>query len=350
MTTRRRITVRALALLGVALILSACQRGGAQEPPQSGAADVRAEPVTRTELTRPITAAGTLGPKDEIALSFKIAGVIEELGVDAGDEVHAGQMLARLDLREIDAAVARARSAAEKAERDLARARRLYADSVATLVQVQDAGTAAELARADLEAAQFNRRYAVITAPASGVILRRTAESGELVGPGAEVVVLGSRRRGAVVRAGLPDRDVVRVTRGDRAVVHFDALPDRTFEGRVTAIAGAADAPTGTWKVEITLASPPGPAAGLVGHVEIEPRSSVRAALVPVEALLEADGAHATVFALSADGTHAERRRVTVAWLTGDEVAITEGLDGVTRVLTDGAAWLQHGDRVRIVQ
>jgi RND family efflux transporter MFP subunit len=346
----QRIAVQLLAVPGTLVVLSACQRGGAQELPTSEPASVRAEVVTRAEVTQPIRAAGTLGPKDEIALSFKVGGVIEQLTVDAGDEVAAGQLLARLDLREIDAAVTRAQSAADKAERDLARARRLYADSVATLVQMQDAETAAEVARADLEAARFNRRYAVITAPAAGVILRRAAEPGELVGPGAQALVLGSRERGAVVRVGLSDRDVVRVTRGDRAVVRFEALPGRTYEGRVSTIAGAADAATGTWRVEIALATPPLPAAGLVGQVEIEPRGRLTAAVVPVEALLEADGSHATVFALSADGTHAERRRVTIAWLTGDQVAITDGLDGVTRVLTDGAAWLQDGDRVRLVQ
>src|SRR5919108_2826806 len=123
---------------------------------------VRSAPVTNAMVARPIVAAGTVAPKDEISLSFKIGGVIERIAVDPGDVVRAGQVLAPLDLREIDAGLTKARSAAEKAERDLARARRLYADSVVTLAQLQDAETAAELARADRDAAAFNRRYAVI--------------------------------------------------------------------------------------------------------------------------------------------------------------------------------------------
>jgi hypothetical protein len=90
--------------------------------------------------------------------------------------------------------------------------------------------------------------------------------------------------------------------------------------------------------------------AGLVAEVSIRPSGGVLASLVPVEAMLEADGSEATVFALSADGRRAERRRVRVAWLTGNQVALLSGLEGATAVVTDGAAWLRDGEPVRVVQ
>ncbi|HEV8305315.1 MAG TPA: efflux RND transporter periplasmic adaptor subunit [Gemmatimonadales bacterium] len=304
--------------------------------------------VTRERLAPPVVATGTLGPKEEITLSFKIGGVISRVLVDAGAMVSAGDTLAALDLREIDAAVTRAQSAADKAERDLARAKRLYGDSVVTLAQQQDAETGAQVTRADLEAARFNRRYAVIVAPAGGVILRRHAEPGELVAPGTPIIVLGSRARGDVVRVGLADRDVVRVRRGDRAVVRFDAVPDREFAGRVTEIAAAADPMTGTYRVEVHLPGATGLASGLVGQVEIRPAATQLVTLVPIEALLEADGSEGTVFALSGDGSRAERRSVSIAFLTGGRVALLGGLDGVQQVITEGAAYLEDGEAVRV--
>ena len=310
---------------------------------------VRVAEITREALAPPVVATGTLGPKEEISLSVKIGGVIRQVRVDAGAIVRAGDTLAALDLSEIDAAVARAQSATDKSERDLARARRLYADSVVALAQLQDAETAAEVARADLETARFNRRYAVIVAPASGVILRRQAEPGELVAPGAPVLVLGSHARGVVLRVGLADRDVVRVARGDRAVVRFDALPEREFAGRVTEIAAAAEPGTGAYAVEIALPEAARLASGLVGQVEIRPSAGRSTTLVPIEALLEADGAEASVYALSADGGRAERRRVTVAFIVGDRVAVTRGLDSVGAVITDGAAYLDDSAAVRVV-
>ena len=95
--------------------------------------------------------------------------------VAEGQQVRRGQPLATLDLREIDAQVCRRAQRRHKAERDLERAEALYADSVATLAQVQDARTGAEVARSGLQAAAFNRRYATIVAPADGVVLRRLA-------------------------------------------------------------------------------------------------------------------------------------------------------------------------------
>jgi RND family efflux transporter MFP subunit len=332
------------------VVVGACSgaSGNSVPDPRAVAALVRTAPVTHEVLAPPVVATGTLGPKEEIALSFKIGGVISRVVVDAGARVRAGESLAALDLREIDAAVTRAQSAADKAERDLARARRLYGDSVVTLSQLQDAETGAQVSRADLESARFNRRYAVIVAPAGGVILRRQAEPGELVAPGAPVLVLGSNGRGAVVRVGLADRDVVRVRRGDRAVVRFDALPDREFTGRVTEIAAAAEPSTGTYGVEIALPEAAGLASGLVGQVEIRPSTGLSTTLVPIEAVLEADDTEATVYALSGDGTRAERRRVTVAFIAGDRVAVDRGLEGVAAVITDGAAYLNDGAAVRV--
>src|SRR6185312_9813032 len=163
----------ALALAG--LVLVACSRSGADQSTSSAEAPalVRAAPVTDTVVARPILATGTVAPEDEIALGFKIGGVIARLPVDVGDRVRAGQALAALDLREIDAGLAKAKSGAAKAERDLARARRLYTDSVVTLAQLQDAETGDEVARADLQATTVNRHYSVIVAPAAGVVLRR---------------------------------------------------------------------------------------------------------------------------------------------------------------------------------
>ena len=234
-----------------------------------------------------------------------------------------------LDLREIDAGLAKARSGAEKSARDLARMRRLYRDSVVTLAQFQDAETADEMARADLETAAVNRRYAVIVAPAAGVVLRRSAEPGENIAAGAPVLVVGTRGGGKanLVEIGLADRDVVSVERGDPAVARFDALPGRAFPGRVTRIGAAADPTTGTYLVEITLDEGGALAAGLVGTVEIRPKRGTPTALVPIESVLEADGSEATVYALSADGARAERRRVTVAFIDGSRVAIADGLE-----------------------
>ena len=339
-----RLALASLLFLGAA----GCGRIRSEAPPASDAVPVKVAPVVVEAVAPPLTATGTLGPKEEVPLSFKIGGVVGRVLVDEGQIVRTGDTLAALDLSEIDAAVARARSGADKAARDLARAQRLYADTVATLEQVQDAQTGRDVAAAELESAAFNRRYAVIVAPSAGVILKRSAEPGELAQAGTAVLTLGSRARGVVFRAALADRDAVQVALGDRAEVRFDALPDRAFAGTVTEIAAAADPQTGTYRVEVALPAAAGLASGLVGRVDITPRAARRAAMVPVEAVLEADGSRASVFALSPDGRHAVRRTVTIGFLAGDRVAVVSGLDGVDEVITDGGAYLDDGTAVRV--
>lgn len=335
----------ALALLP---LLAAC--GGEAAPPpatEDAPAPVRVVPVAMEVLAHPVTAPGTLGFRDEIPLSFSIGGVIQGIEVDQGDPVRAGQTLGTLEPVEIDAAVTRARSALEKAERDLARMTRLYADSVVARSSLQDAGTAAEVARAELDAALFSRRDAAIRAPAEGSIVRRTADPGSRVGANTPILILGTGGA-SLVRAGLVDRDVLRVRVGDEAVVRFDALPGETFQGRVERVGAAADPGTGTYPVEVALVDATGLRAGMVGRVEIRTGAGVPVAVIPVDALLDADGASGAVLVLSPDGSRVERRTISLALLREDRVAVSAGLEGVVSVVTAGGAWLDDGAAVRV--
>lgn len=335
----------ALAVLG---LVTAC-RPAPEAPAPLAARAVRVVPLHDSVVARPVTGAGALAPRDELPLSFKIGGVVTRVLVDAGDRVQAGQLLATLDPREIDAGVSKAASAVEKAERDLARAQRLYGDSVVTLAQLQDARTGVEVARADLEAAQFNQRYARIVAPASGTILGRQAAAGELVSAGAPVLLLGSQARGTVFRVDLVDRDVVRVRRSALATVQLDAYPTRTFRGTVTEIAAAPTPGTGTYAVQISLPDATGLATGLVGRAEVAASAAEAVTIVPVEAVVEADGDRAVVYILGAD-RKATRREVEVAFVDGSRLGVRGALAGASTVITEGAAYLNDGDAVRVVQ
>ena len=346
MTSPRRSTM--LVLLAIALTVAGCR--DARGAPQRETAviepiPVRVVPVQHRSGSAPITAIGTIASREEVTLAFKLSGPIATIHVREGDQVRAGQVLARLDLREIDAQVAKAGSALAKAERDHRRAQRLHADSVATRAQLDDAETAVDVARADLRVAAVNRRFAVIMAAAPGIVLRRFAEPGQVVAAGSPILAVANAASGTVLRAGLADRDVLRVRPGDRAVVRLDAMPGRVVQGTVRQIAGGAGI-GGTYLVEVLLDGATGLASGMVGRLEIVPSRGDQEVLVPVEAIVEADGDRASVFTVDGTG-RARRLRVQLAGLRGADVAISSGLDGVTTVVTDGAAYLDDGLPVR---
>ncbi|MGE0353195.1 MAG: efflux RND transporter periplasmic adaptor subunit [Gemmatimonadales bacterium] len=340
---------RLIPILPLVALLAGCAGSEAQKAEETPPQPVRVAPVVQEEVNLPIIGTGTLGAKEELQLGFKIGGVIGRIGVNPGERVRAGQALAVLEQGEIDAAVSRARAAADNADRELARARRLYTDSVVSLSRLQGAEAAAEVARADLNTAVFNRQYARIVAPSGGVVLRRLREPGELVSSGESVLVLASDSRGSVLRVGLADRDVVRVREGDKAEVRFEAVPGRVFEGRVSEVGAAAQAGTGTYLVDIRLPGAGGLVSGLIGTVEIHTRATTRAMMVPVEALLEADGSQGTVYALTPDRKAVERREVVIGFMAGDRIAVARGLDGASAVVTDGAAYLRDGSRVEVL-
>jgi multidrug efflux pump subunit AcrA (membrane-fusion protein) len=86
----------------------------------------------------------------------------------------------------------------------------------------------------------------------------------------------------------------------------------------------------------------------MIVKAEISPSKKSRVSLVPIESLVEADGLHGSVYAISP--SHAAKKvGVEVAFIYGDRAAIAAGLDGIDAVITDGAAYLNDGDAVKIV-
>lgn len=344
-----------IVLVAFAMALGGCGSGEKKEAASDAQpAAVRAVPAASVQAAAQTRAVGVLAPRDEIRLAFKVGGVVDTVRVESGDVVRKGQVLAALKRAEVDASVTQAVEALEKARRDLDRAKQLRIDEVATEEQVQDLTTAYNVARSNLDATRFNASFARIEAPVDGIVFERMVEAGEQVQPGQSVVVLGSTTSGWVVRVGLADRDAVRMETGAAAQVTFDAFPGRTFPGKVTRIGAAADRVTGTFEVEIEV-QPDGVrfARGLVAKVALPlaqlPGVASTATVVPVTALVEANGQQATVFVLDRAQNLARRKDVSVGPLLGEQVVITAGLVAGEAVITDGAAWLTDGRAVRVV-
>ena len=345
-----RISVPVLLLAAGAIALAACGHPATEAPAPARAVTVA--PVVDATLADAVHTVGLLTPKDEARLAFKVGGVIEAIRVEEGAAVKSGQLLAILMQAEIGSAVEQARQAADKGERDLARGKALYADGVATEEQVQDLNTAARVGAAALRSAQFNARYTRIEAPADGVVLRKLAQPNELVQPGQPVLVVGGNGRGWIVRTSLADRDVVRVRVGDRAELAFDAWPGRAFSGRISNVSSAAEPATGTFPVEIQVEQDGERfVQGLVAKVGLVPqgRSVAATPVVPLQALLEANGDQAFVFVVDAGARRARRVAVHIGRLADARVEIVDGLKAGDQVVVDGAAFLADGETVRLV-
>lgn len=349
-----RLTPRLVSLLATLMLATACTPESAEAP--------AGEPLqaVRIATVAPITAAedqvvhGLVAPRDETRLAFKVGGVIERLLVREGDAVHAGQLLAELAGAEVDAQLTQAREQAFKAGRDRARAEDLFSRALIARQPLEDARTAADIAAAQLAAAEFNRAHARIVAPGEGVVLRRLAEPGETVAAGTPIVVVANTTRGWVLRAGVPDRLAVHLRKGDPATVVINAWPAVQLPGRILELAAASDSATGTLGVEVGFDSAGiSPRAGMVGHALLHPRAATTEGAVqlaiPVGAILEGDGQRAHVFVLDGEAGAVRRVGITTGWLAGDKVRVVDGLKAGDQVVSEGAAWLLDGQRVRVI-
>lgn len=349
----KNILLPAFAIIALSLII-AC--GGKNEKVETTTSTdnlmtVKSALVLRESVNDPILASGIVSSESEARPAFKTGGVIERTLVEEGAQVQAGQLLATLNLSEISAQVQQAQLALQKAERDLGRVRNLQKDSVATLEQLQNATTGVDIAKQTLAIAEFNKSYSEVRSPISGKVIKKIMNAGEIVGPGNPIYyILSNNTNDFVVKCGLADRDWARLKGGDRANIRLDAYPGEQFEAHISRLADVGNPTSGTFDAELKISTKGKKlATGLIAAVEMFPQASGAKAIIPIEALLEANGSQG--FVMAADGQGIARKLpVTIAFLKGSQVVLASGLDGVTEVLTNGVQYVKEGQKVKVVR
>ena len=339
---RKLVTLSILAVLVLAI--------GPLYADSTNAIAVTVAPVKHELRSRPIRNSGRISQKNEIRLAFKTGGLIQKINVEEGDEVAAGQVLATLDLEEINARQERAASNYASAAADLERFSKLYDEALVSLQIRQNAQSANDSAAAELQIANFNKKLAVIRAPADGRILKRFVESSELILAGQPVYLLASLKQGSVVRVGLIDQDIVKVSAGDPANVMLDAYPGRKFTGVVSEVALSTDANAGTFEVEILIDDQGfSLRSGLIARVEISPISGDLQYYIPIESVFKADNGLAKVFVLDEDNNRVNEVSVEIVEFLQDEVAVRGSLKVSDKVIKLGAPYLSDGSFVSVV-
>lgn len=340
-----------LLVFGIASLLMSC---GRKEEQKKQAVEelqtVTVQPVVRKSLSQPIIGSGVLASKSEMKLAFKTGGMIKRIYVNEGQFVKAGQLLAELDLSEIDAQVNQAKIGLTKAQRDLERVKKLYADSAATLTNLQDATTGFDVATQSVQVAEFNQKLSKIYAPVSGRILRKISEQGELITPFAPAFILATGESAYIVNIGLADRDVVKVKMGDKATVYLDAYPNTPFAAAITQIAQTVNPATGTFEVELQIQNPAGYklVSGFVAKAEIVQANQASSLVVPVESIIEGDGSKGFVYTLNADNQTVSKNSITIGRIIGTDVEVSGSIAEGTQVVVSGANFLSDKVKVKI--
>jgi multidrug efflux pump subunit AcrA (membrane-fusion protein) len=152
-----------------------------------------------------------------------------------------------------------------------------------------------------------------------------------------------------VLKAGIADKDWTRLHIGDRATLQLDAFPDIKFYATISTLSQGADVNSGLYQAELKINTQGKKmATGLFGKAQIMPSIVQKHTSIPIDAVIEGNGDDAFVYAV-ADGK-ARKMPIKLVGIDNSRAFIGSGLAGVSQVITDGAAYLVDGSRVKVVK
>jgi RND family efflux transporter MFP subunit len=299
-------------------------------------------------------------PYVEVALPAKVTGYVGKMNVDFGDQVKAGQILATLEVPELQADLDNAQATEQKAQADYTNAHLIYTRLLAVnkdhpnLVAQQELDTAQAsdltataaiaAAKAEFEKYQTMVSYTQITAPFDGVITYRYADPGTLIDAQGKPLVRVSDNY--LLRLDFPvSVDYVQdIQLGDPVAVRVDSLNGKTFNGKISRFTHEVDDSTRTMITEIEVPNPDLKLVpGMYATVALKVEKHLQTLAIPTEAV--AGEKTPTVYVLNRDN-QIEERAVKLGLETADKYEIISGLQEGDLVVIGSRAGFQAGQKV----
>jgi RND family efflux transporter MFP subunit len=321
---------------------------GGGRPGADRVVPVEALPVESGRIARSVSVSGVVEPITTVAVRAQLAGALRSVEAEEGTVVAAGQVLARVDDREIQAQLASAEAALQVAEAAWQRAERLRERQVITAAEYERDRAAYAAAQSQVEQLRTRAGFATVTAPIAGVITEKLVETGDVVSPNTQLFALADVST-MVVRVRVSELDVVALRPGDEAGVVLDAFPAQPLRGRIRRVFPTADPQSRLVPVEVALTGADARVArpGFLARVTFALGARENVRLVPASAIVsDATGLQA-VFVI--DNDRATRRTVRTGLTSEGRVEIVDGVDVGEWVVVTGTSNLRDGTSVRIV-
>ncbi len=276
----------------------------------------------------------------------KVASLIRDRIVDIcdceGKTVKKGEVLARLDDREVKAQLEDLKAREEFLKREMSRVSELITRGAATTQSFERASMDLQQVQAQITVQVEKIDDYTIVAPMDGVVLRRDGEIGEIAEAGQILYRVGVPKPLQVV-AEVNEEDIPRVKIGQTALFRTDAFPDRRLEGKVTEITPMGDVAAKTFRVKMLLPDDTPLKPGMSVEANIITREKPNALLIPTDAVQGN-----AVFVL--DGATARKRDVKIGIRGTRAVEVLSGLADGERVAAPAVTGLADGARVRVIE
>ena len=345
-----------IGLLAVALSLglAACKGGPEGEQGKDGkeaaSKGPEAVPVEVTRAGRRSIAASYAGTapleaRGEAQVVAKTSGIALQVYADVGQQVRAGQPLVRIDRDRAALQVAQADAQVRKLEANYRRASQLVEQKMVSVNDVDQLRFDLENARASLRLARLEQSYGTVTAPISGVVSARNIKLGNLVQINTPIfTIVDNSRLEATLNA--PEREIETLKAGQAVQLNVDALPGKTFEGRIDRVSPVVDSGSGTFRVICAFDGGGLLQPGMFGRIRINYDQRADALVIPRTALLE-DGGTPAVFTVK--GGKAVRSELKLGYVDGEWVEVRDGLRAGDPVVVAGKSALREGSAVQVI-
>ncbi|ACT08043.1 efflux transporter, RND family, MFP subunit [Dickeya chrysanthemi Ech1591] len=348
-------------LLLLAGTLSGCDNP-TDAPASSPARPVRTVTVQPSAAGDEFSQTGEIRPAEETALAFRLDGRLVSRAVDVGSAVKQGEAIAALDARDSEnqlqsakADLARSIAAERLAEQNLNRMRQLAPNGAISRSQLDEAQSnwasavsVRESAQAGVKSAQDRLGYTRLSAPVAGVITAVSANPGQVVNAGQEVVRLATfAGRDAVFN--VSERLITRGLTDPVVTISLLSNPAIKTQGRVRDVSPLADAETRTWRVRVSLIDPP-PDMVLGATVEGEitlPGGSV--IVLPASALTR-EGDNPAVLVVDSQTQTLRLQPITLRHYSDTQIIVADGLAAGDKVVTAGVSKLRVGEQVALTE
>jgi membrane fusion protein, multidrug efflux system len=340
-----------LALFAVLILTTAC--GGQDAADEADDAEDDAPPVPvevampeRGDVVAVYKGTAPIEAYADAEVLAKVAGEVEELLVEEGEEVQQGQVLARLDGDRLRLSLNESEARLRKLRRDYERNVELSKKGLISTGDFERIKFEMEALEASNNLARLELDYTQIRAPIDGVVSKRYIKLGSTLDvndPAFRVTSLDP----LIAYLHVPEREFRNIEAGQPAELYIDALEKEPVLSAVTRVSPVVDPDTGTFKVTIEIYDEARRIKpGMFARVGIVHDRHEDALLVPRSAIVE-DAGTSSVFVVK-DGI-AKRSAVRTGFASDGKVEILSGLDDKAQIVTVGQVGLRQDTRVEII-
>ncbi len=337
-----------LFLFLLANLLSGCDQNSASgEDPATENARVSVSPVRPGPEYEELSFSGTIEAEQTIPLSFRTAGIVHEVMVEAGDRVRRGQLLATLDDADLRNIHTTALAKFNQAQDACNRLKQVYDQGSLPEIRWVEMKTNLEQASASLELAKNNLAKCSLVSPIDGWVGRRNIEPGmssvTLTGAPVELV----RIEKVLVRIPVPETEINKIKKRDKASVVVPAADGLGVEGTVSHLSPVAELLSRTYTVKITVDNPDAKLKpGMVCDVTLRPESETIALVVPYQAVKMDVKGQTYVFAVDTERSVALKKAVTTGRYLDGGIVIHDGLSEGELVVISGSEKLSDNTKI----